>query len=104
MAGEWARQRSAEVPTRTVEVPKVSPIETSRRYLEHLRAAWDAAHPEAPMAEQRAILTVPASFDASARELTREAALDAGLSDELVLLEEPQAAVYSWLGLARRTR
>ena len=45
------------------------------------------------------VLTVPASFDASARELTREAALAAGLPEELVLLEEPQAAVYSWLAV-----
>ena len=43
------------------------------------------------------VLTVPASFDAAARELTREAALAAGLPDDLVLLEEPQAAVYAWL-------
>ena len=46
------------------------------------------------------VLTVPASFDASARELTREAALAAGLPDGLVLLEEPQAAVYAWLAAA----
>ena len=49
------------------------------------------------MAEQHVVLTVPASFDASARELTREAALAAGLPADLVLLEEPQAAVYAWL-------
>ena len=60
-------------------------------------AAWEAAHPDAPMAEQHVVLTVPASFDASARELTREAALAAGLPADLVLLEEPQAAVYAWL-------
>ncbi len=53
--------------------------------------------PDAPVAEQQVVLTVPASFDASARELTREAALAAGLPDNLVLLEEPQAAVYAWL-------
>ncbi len=122
VTGEWARQRSAEVPTRTVVaakswlghrrvdrhqpilpwqapegVPKISPVLAQRRYLEHLKAAWDAAHPEAPLDEQFVVLTVPASFDASARELTREAALAAGLPDDLVLLEEPQAAVYAWL-------
>ncbi len=53
--------------------------------------------PDAPLAEQQVVLTVPASFDASARELTREAALAAGLPETLVLLEEPQAAVYAWL-------
>jgi hypothetical protein len=60
-------------------------------------AAWEAAFPDAPAAEQKAVLTVPASFDASARELTREAALAAGLPQDVVLLEEPQAAVYAWL-------
>ncbi|HVW36108.1 MAG TPA: Hsp70 family protein, partial [Pirellulales bacterium] len=53
--------------------------------------------PEAPLAEQHVVLTAPASFDAAARELTREAALAAGLPENLVLLEEPQAAVYAWL-------
>ena len=79
------------------EVAKVSPVEASRRYLEHLVAAWEAANPNAPVREQHVVLTVPASFDASARELTREAAIAAGLPDSLVLLEEPQAAVYAWL-------
>ena len=79
------------------EVPKVSPVTASRRYLEHLVAAWEHAHPDAPIAEQIVVLTVPASFDAAARELTREAALAAGLPASLILLEEPQAAVYSWL-------
>ncbi len=120
--GQLARRQGAEVPDRTVsaakswlchsrvdrhrpilpwnaprEVSKISPVEASRRYLEHLVAAWEAAFPRAPAAEQYVVLTVPASFDASARELTREAALAAGLPDGLVLLEEPQAAVYSWL-------
>ena len=120
--GEYARRQGAEVPDRTVgaakswlchsrvdrhqpilpwgapdEVPKVSPVTASRRYLEHLVAAWEAAFPDAPVREQHVVLTVPASFDASARELTREAALAAGLPETLVLLEEPQAAVYAWL-------
>src|SRR5690606_8224842 len=60
-------------------------------------AAWDAAHPEAPLAAQEVVLTVPASFDAVARELTVEAAGIAGLGDNLRLLEEPQAALYAWL-------
>ncbi|HEX5104728.1 MAG TPA: Hsp70 family protein, partial [Pirellulaceae bacterium] len=79
------------------DVPKVSPVVASRRYLEHLVAAWQHAHPEASIAEQLVVLTVPASFDAAARELTREAALAAGLPANLILLEEPQAAVYAWL-------
>ena len=78
------------------EVSKVSPLETSAAYLEHLRRAWDHAHPDAPLARQRVTITVPASFDPVARELTAEAAKLAGLS-EAVLLEEPQAALYSWL-------
>lgn len=120
--GQLARRQAAEVPDRTVgaakswlchsridrhqpvlpwgapdEVPKVSPVTATRRYLEHLLAAWQAAFPDSPVADQQVVLTVPASFDASARELTREAALAAGLPQDFVLLEEPQAAVYSWL-------
>src|SRR5690606_33102932 len=78
------------------EVPKVSPLEASVHYLEHVRSAWDSAHPEAPLSEQQVTITVPASFDPSARELTAEAARLAGLG-HAVLLEEPQAALYSWL-------
>ena len=48
------------------EVPKISPVAASQRYLEHMVAAWEAAHPDAPVAEQHVVLTVPASFDASA--------------------------------------
>ena len=120
--GEFARRQAAEVPDRTVsaakswlchsrvdrrqpilpwnapaEVPKISPVTASQRYLEHLVAAWNAAKPEAPFAAQHVVLTVPASFDASARELTREAAIAAGFPADFVLLEEPQAAVYAWL-------
>jgi molecular chaperone DnaK (HSP70) len=78
------------------EVQKVSPLEASAAFLEHLRRAWDDAHPSAPLAAQRVTITVPASFDPVARELTAEAAKLAGLP-EAVLLEEPQAALYSWL-------
>ncbi len=120
--GEFARRQGAEVPDRTVgaakswlahnrvdrhqpilpwqapaEVGKVSPVVATQRYLEHLIAAWQEAFPDAPIAQQQVVLTVPASFDASARELTREAALAAGLPESLVLLEEPQAAAYAWL-------
>jgi molecular chaperone DnaK (HSP70) len=122
VVGELARRQAADVPMRTVvaakswlchsrvdrhqpilpfgapaEVPKVSPVAASRRYLQHLIAVWEAAFPDAPVREQQVVLTVPASFDASGRELTREAAITAGLPDNLVLLEEPQAAVYAWL-------
>ena len=120
--GEMARRQSAELPERTVgaakswlchsrvdrhqailpwgagdDVAKVSPVTAARRFLEHLVAAWHDAFPNDPIAQQEVVLTVPASFDASARELTREAASLAGLPDGVVLLEEPQAAVYSWL-------
>ena len=80
-------------------VPKVSPVEAAARYLRHLRDAWDAqfaAH-GAPLAEQDVLLTVPASFDQVARELTVRAAQAAGLV-RVTLLEEPQAAFYAWLG------
>jgi molecular chaperone DnaK (HSP70) len=77
-------------------VAKVSPLEASRRYLEHLRAAWDAKMPDAPFIEQQVLVTVPASFDAVARELTLKAAEEAGYQN-LLLLEEPQAAFYAWI-------
>ncbi len=76
--------------------PRVSPVEASRRYLEHLKAAWDHVHPDEPFAEQQVILTVPASFDEVARQLTQQAAEQAGYR-KLILLEEPQAAFYAWL-------
>ncbi|MFN8546217.1 MAG: Hsp70 family protein [Candidatus Binatia bacterium] len=78
------------------EVARISPVEAQARVLAHVRAAWDASMP-APLAEQEVVLTVPASFDEVARELTLEAARGAGLPG-VVLLEEPQAAVYAWLG------
>ena len=120
--GEFARRRAAERPERTIsaakswlsyggvdrrspilpwqapaDIEKISPVVAAQRYLEHIVATWTAAFPDAAVADQLVVLTVPASFDAVARELTREAALAAGLPAELVLVEEPQAAVYSWL-------
>jgi hypothetical protein len=122
VVGEGARRRAAETPDRTVaaakswlahsrvdrhqailpwnapaDIEKVSPVTASQRYLEHLVAAWNFAMPDAPLAEQQLVLTVPASFDAAARELTREAALAAGLPQQFLFVEEPQAAVYNWL-------
>lgn len=119
--GEMARTRGAQTPIRLVssakswlchagvnrrapllpadappEVTRVSPLEASTRYLAHLRQAWENAHPEAPFAEQDVTITIPASFDPAARELTVEAARAAGYG-ALTLLEEPQAALYSWI-------
>ncbi|MFO1433480.1 MAG: Hsp70 family protein [Candidatus Competibacteraceae bacterium] len=78
------------------EVPQVSPLQASIHYLEHLRQAWDYQHPDAPLLEQEVTITVPASFDPAARELTDEAAASIGFSRR-ILLEEPQAALYSWI-------
>ena len=75
---------------------RISPVEASRRYLEHLRAAWDSKNPDAPFTGQQVLVTVPASFDAVARELTLQAAQEAGFENPL-LLEEPQAAFYAWI-------
>lgn len=127
VVGEFARSHGAKVPTRLVssakswlshpgvdrrsailpwqappEVQRVSPVEASARYLRHMREAWDhtfaRTREEAgnALAQQDVIITVPASFDAAARELTLEAAQAAGIPN-LTLLEEPQAALYSWL-------
>ncbi len=85
------------LPFRAPEgVFKISPVEASRRYLEHLRDAWNAKMPDAPFAKQHTLVTAPASFDAVARELTLEAAKQAGYGD-ITLLEEPQAAFYAWI-------
>lgn len=78
------------------DVPKVSPLEASASYLRHLRMAWDHAHPDAPLAQQPTVLTVPASFDDGARQLTLQAAALAGLGP-VHLIEEPQAAFYDWV-------
>ncbi len=77
-------------------VPKISPVAASAEYLRHLRQAWDSKMPDAPFADQQVLVTVPASFDAVARELTLEAARHGGLGD-VTLLEEPQAAFYAWI-------
>ncbi|WOO30847.1 Hsp70 family protein [Diaphorobacter limosus] len=121
VAGEFARQRGAATPIRLVasakswlchpgvdrrapllpadappEVERISPLAASTRYLQHLRQAWDAAHPGAPFDQQDITVTIPASFDPAARELTAEACRAAGYQ-QLTLLEEPQAALYSWI-------
>lgn len=75
---------------------KVSPIEATASYLRHVRTVWDQRFPSALLADQDLVITVPASFDESARSLTLAAAKLAGLS-ELRLLEEPQAVCYDWL-------
>jgi hypothetical protein len=124
-AGELARAQGAAVPARLVssakswlcnpgvdrtapilpwqapaEVPHLSPLDASSRYLEHLRDAWNermaSEDPFASLENQEVYVTVPASFDAMARELTLTAAQRAGLG-KVVLLEEPQAAFYAWL-------
>lgn len=125
VVGELARKRGAENPARLVssakswlsyaavnraapilpwqspdEVPKLSPVEASARYLEYLRNVWDnrmaKKAPELALSEQDIFLTVPASFDEEARELTLRAAEQAGLR-RVTLLEEPQAAFYAWI-------
>ncbi|WP_028326126.1 Hsp70 family protein [Desulfatirhabdium butyrativorans] len=126
MVGAWARDHGAHVPSRLVSsakswlchagvdrraailpwgatgaIPKVSPLEASAAYLAHIRSAWNHLRPDDPDAHlehQFIVLTVPASFDEVARELTLEAAHIAGLG-QVTLLEEPLAAFYSYLNL-----
>ncbi len=78
------------------EIPQLSPFDASVQFLTHLRNAWNGLHPYAPLHQQAVTVTVPASFDPAARELTAEAARAIGI-EHLVLLEEPQAALYSWV-------
>jgi hypothetical protein len=120
--GTYARRRAAESPARVVasskswlsnagidrrapllplgapdDISPVSPVQAAFRILDHIAQAFGAAQADgAALGDQEVILTVPASFDAAAREHTVEAALAAGL-DQLTLLEEPQAAFYAWL-------
>lgn len=120
VVGEWAKRRGAEVPGRLVSsakswlchpgvdrqgailpwgvddesMPRCSPVEASARVLDQVRRSWDASRPS--LAGQEVVLTVPASFDAVARELTVEAVRRVGL-ENVTLLEEPQAAFFDWM-------
>jgi molecular chaperone DnaK (HSP70) len=125
IVGELARNRGAELPQRLIssskswlchamvdrnqailpwgspaEVPKLSPVEASAAILDHIRRAWNHAialdDENLRLERQEIFLTVPASFDAVARELTVKAAAMAQLTD-ITLLEEPQAAFYAWI-------
>ncbi len=90
-------RRAALLPWQAAEdIGRLSPVEASARYLGHLREAWNAEHRDHPLQQQDIILTIPASFDEVARELTVAAARAAGLP-RIVLIEEPQAAFYSWV-------
>ena len=106
-----AVDRTTEILPREAEPPEpmISPVEASARYLMHLRNAWNHAisaeegsAPEVRFENQQIVLTVPASFDEEARELTVEAARRAGL-EHLTLLEEPLAAFYAWVATHRQT-
>jgi molecular chaperone DnaK (HSP70) len=88
---------SALLPAAAPEgVEKISPVDASAQYLLHLHNAWNAHFGDAPFVEQDVYVTVPASFDAVARELTLRAAERAGCPN-ITLLEEPQAAFYAWI-------
>jgi actin-like ATPase involved in cell morphogenesis len=118
--GVYAREQGALVPTQCVHSAKswlsnsdvdrtakilpwdaqeagrlLSPVEASTRILKHLAEAWTKAQ-GSPLGEHPVVLTVPASFDEEARELTVMAAREAGI-EKLTLLEEPAAAFYSWI-------
>lgn len=89
-------RNAAILPWGDYDGPKLSPVTAQAQVLRHIREAWDFAHPEADFAEQEVLVTVPASFDEAARELTLQAATAAGYP-AVVLLEEPQAAFYAWI-------
>ena len=99
LCSENIDRTSAILPATSQDERKVSPVEACAAYLQHVAKAWDylmASEDESSaIANQQVILTVPASFDAVARELTVLAADEAGLN--VTLLEEPQAAFYSWI-------
>ncbi|WP_425665878.1 Hsp70 family protein [Vibrio tubiashii] len=120
IVGEWARELGAKVEGRQVssakswlshqavdrssdilpwagatDVDKVSPVIASASYLNHIRLAWNYRNPSNKLEDQEVVVTVPASFDETARKLTLEAAQLAGLN-KIALLEEPQAVCYDW--------
>ncbi|MCC5844008.1 MAG: Hsp70 family protein [Verrucomicrobia bacterium] len=100
----WIDRESRLLPWQSESIPpaaRISPVDASAHFLRHLRLCWDEAHPEAPLADQHIVLTVPASFDPAAQQLTLEAALRAGCPDTTLLLEEPQAAFTRWLEARR---
>lgn len=78
------------------DVDRLSPVEASARYLEHIRRAWNQKFKSEPLEKQDIVLTLPASFDEVARTLTVEAAHQAKLP-RVILIEEPQAAFYAWV-------
>ena len=99
-------RQAAILPWGAEAGPKLSPVSTQAAILAHIRAAWDHEHDgddSARFAEQDVIVTVPASFDEAARELTLAAAAAAGCPP-VVLLEEPQAAFYAWLERGARAQ
>src|SRR5262249_23225009 len=125
VVGTLARSRGAEVPGRLIssakswlchvgvdrtapilpwgggdDLKKMSPLEVSAQYLVHIRNAWNflmaGANAELGVEHNEVLLTVPASFDAAARDLTVQSAERAGLP-AVRLLEEPQAAFYAWI-------
>ncbi|WP_104024405.1 Hsp70 family protein [Vibrio hyugaensis] len=127
IVGEWARELGAKVEGRQVssakswlshqavdrssdilpwagaqDVNKVSPVIASASYLNHIRQAWNYRHPSNKLEDQDVVVTVPASFDETARKLTLEAAELAGLK-KIVLLEEPQAVCYDWYARHQQT-
>jgi molecular chaperone DnaK (HSP70) len=91
---------AAILPWGDQDGPKLSPINAQAQVLRHIREAWDYEHDDAPFEDQEVLVTVPASFDEAARELTLQAATAAGFPP-VVLLEEPQAAFYAWIDNAR---
>ncbi len=81
------------------EVQRLSPLEVSTRYLRHMVDCWNFDHPKDLLEDQEIVLTIPASFDDVARNLTLQAAQNAGMK-QVTLLEEPQAAFYCWIALS----
>ncbi|CCN37293.1 putative Heat shock protein Hsp70 [Vibrio nigripulchritudo SO65] len=127
IVGEWARELGAKVEGRQVssakswlshqavdrrseilpwagasDVEKVSPLIASASYLNHIRQSWNHRNPGNKLEDQDVVVTVPASFDETARKLTLEAAELAGLK-KIVLLEEPQAVCYDWYARHQKT-
>lgn len=92
---EGIDRRSAFLPLGDLET-KISPLEVCSKLLSQLKESWNQRHQEFPFDRQTILITVPASFDPSARQLVEEAAQKAGFP-KITLIEEPLAAFYAWL-------
>jgi molecular chaperone DnaK (HSP70) len=80
-----------------VDDQKLSPVDAAAILLKYLKDAWNKQPGLPEFNDQSITITLPASFDEAAQELTRSSAKAAGYPTDVLLIEEPQAAFYYFL-------